>query len=245
MLSCFGGFKEMQMPRRTVDPGALSGEALERWYRRSPLDMERERRANEAEAWDEFTTKTRRDLQAQAEAAGSEDLWIASGAGGWRPVHARRDLTRDDIDQEMLAADASEMQDYDAFDIGNPANPRLRREYIREKGFWPYTKDGRPYDVGHIKAIADGGTNTLDNIQPIHPEEHRAAHMRDGDFARWSRRAGIARAFGGRVARGLGILSFVPTNYGDAVRADPYGQFRQFRQRLHRAAQPGGPLEAA
>jgi hypothetical protein len=83
-------------------------------------------------------------------------------------------------------------------EIGNPENPRLRREWERAHGkTWPRTPEGRPYDVAHIKAIADGGTNTLDNIGPMDPAEHRASHV--DDQARWGRRAGTAKAFGGTV----------------------------------------------
>lgn len=76
--------------------------------------------------------------------------------------------------------------------LGNPANPRLRKEWEQREGRqWPRDpKTGRNYDVAHGKAIADGGTNTLDNIGPMHPDDHRAQHMRDGDFSRWAKRRG-------------------------------------------------------
>jgi hypothetical protein len=103
--------------------------------------------------------------------------------------------------------------------VGNPYNPRLRREHERATGQpWPKTVDGRNYDVAHTRAIADGGSNTLDNIQPMHPDAHRAQHIEDGDAARWGRRASIARAFGGKVApptprarvNGLGLFQIIP-----------------------------------
>jgi hypothetical protein len=96
--------------------------------------------------------------------------------------------------------------------LGNPANPRLRREWERREGR-PWPRDpvtGRNYDVAHQKALADGGTNTLDNIRPMHPDAHRAEHIANGDHARWGARPGIARAFGGTVARGLDIFSLAP-----------------------------------
>jgi hypothetical protein len=72
--------------------------------------------------------------------------------------------------------------------------------------------------VAHKRAIADGGTNTLDNIEPMHPDEHIAQHLNNGDSGRWGVRASIARAFGGAVeppkprlaARGLGLLGIIP-----------------------------------
>ncbi len=73
--------------------------------------------------------------------------------------------------------------------------------------------------MAHKRAIADGGTNTLDNIVPMHPDEHAAQHLNNGDSARWGRRPSTARAFGGTVepptpgrgvVRGLGVLSIIP-----------------------------------
>ncbi|MDP3855206.1 HNH endonuclease signature motif containing protein [Phenylobacterium sp.] len=82
--------------------------------------------------------------------------------------------------------------------------------------------------MSHIKAVADGGTNTLDNIEPMDPDEHIAKHRRDGDQRRFAMRAGIAPAFGGRVeppahaprptrgstVRGLGLLGLIPNVTG-------------------------------
>jgi len=113
--------------------------------------------------------------------------------------------------------------------IGNPHNPRLIREWERKYGPWPRDPvTGRPYDVGHKRAIADGGANTLDNIEPIHPDAHRAQHKANGDYARWARRQWIARAFGGRVARGLGVLDLLPDITGilsGRVRTDNFENF--------------------
>lgn len=107
--------------------------------------------------------------------------------------------------------------------VGNPFNPRLRRQWEKlNDRFWPRTKTGRNYDVAHIKALADGGTNTVDNIRPMHPAEHLAQHMADGDLTRWARRQWIAKAFGGRVLRGLGPLSdFLGILTGDLDPFDP------------------------
>jgi hypothetical protein len=82
----------------------------------------------------------------------------------------------------------------------------------------PKTESGRDYEVSHKRPIADGGQNTLENIEPIHPDDHRPMHVREGDAARWARRASTARAFGGRVeppaparmrVRGLGALGIL------------------------------------
>jgi len=121
-------------------------------------------------------------------------------------------------------------------DIGNPANRRLRRQYEQTYGPWPKTADGRNYDVSHKRAIADGGANTLENIEPMHPDDHAALHAAAGDAARWGRRAAIARAFGGTVerslggvvARGLGWLPNLSNLSGIAagrIRTDSFSHF--------------------
>lgn len=114
--------------------------------------------------------------------------------------------------------------------VGNPHIPRLRREdEVREGRPWPRVPEtGRNYDVAHIKALADGGENTVDNIRPMHPAEHRAEHMRNGDYGRWGKRAAIARAFGGRVARLLGPFAIIPTVTGilsGRIRTDSIDNF--------------------
>jgi hypothetical protein len=92
------------------------------------------------------------------------------------------------------------------FEIGNPHSPRLRREWERSEGRdWPRDPvTGQRYDVAHIRALADGGKNVLENIRPMSRLDHLAEHIANGDFARWAKRPGIARAFGGRVGAMLG-----------------------------------------
>jgi hypothetical protein len=114
--------------------------------------------------------------------------------------------------------------------IGNPHNRRLKRGWELSEGVqWPRDPvTGRPYDVGHRKALADGGTNTPDNIEPIHPDAHRAQHMASGDYTRWARRQWIAKAFGGRVARSLGALGLIPNITGilsGRIRTDSFENF--------------------
>ena len=94
--------------------------------------------------------------------------------------------------------------------LGNPANPRLRREWEQKYNTqWPKTATGRNFDVAHIVAKADGGKDHVDNIRPMHPDEHATEHLANGDYARWGRRPSIARAFGGTVARSLGPLDAI------------------------------------
>lgn len=126
-----------------------------------------------------------------------------------------------------LPSRAAAPQAGELHDVGNPHNVRLRREWEVANGkSWPQTADGRSYDVAHIRAIADGGANTLDNIRPMDPAEHRASHK--DDASRWGKRSSIAGAFGGRVEppahaprptrgpilRGLGLLDLIPNIAG-------------------------------
>jgi len=115
-------------------------------------------------------------------------------------------------------------------EIGNPANRRLRREWEDANGRpWPRDEvTGRNHDVAHIKSLADGGTNTLDNIRPMSRAEHLAEHMSNGDFARFARRAAIARAFGGRVGSlfpPAQILSDVLGILSGRIRMDSFDNF--------------------
>ena len=62
-----------------------------------------------------------------------------------------------------------------------------RRQYEKIEGEpWPKTVDGKNYHAHHKKALADKGTDTYDNIMPMHPDEHRRHHA--DDFRRWGGR---------------------------------------------------------
>lgn len=104
-------------------------------------------------------------------------------------------------------------------DVGNPANPRLRREWeIKHGRPWPQDPvTGRNHDVAHIVAKADGGTDTLDNIKPLHPDLHRQEHMQNGDFARWAARR--ARTTASPVAPGAQVVRPPPVGAAGEVAA--------------------------
>ena len=198
------------MPDKLIDPSRLEGDALARWYRRSPQEIEQEREDHAEQLYQAFfrpagDARANEELQPlvwQEDAGSSAGILDKRGAG---PVDASLFI-----------------------EIGNPENRKMIKQHEREKGPWPRTEDGRPYDVSHKRAIADGGTNTLDNIEPMHPEKHRAKHLDDQDAARWGKRSAIARTFGGRVEppvnaprprggstiRGLGLLGLIPTITG-------------------------------
>jgi RHS repeat-associated protein len=47
----------------------------------------------------------------------------------------------------------------------------------------------RYFDMAHIKPLADGGTNAVENLKPQEHGEHMAEHMANGDFKRWASQA--------------------------------------------------------
>ena len=125
---------------------------------------------------------------------------------------------------------ASENDRDEFIDVGNPANPRVRREWERKEGqTWPRDPvTGRNHDVAHVRAKADGGADTVDNIRPLHPDAHRAEHVENGDYSRWGKRSGIARAFGGVVGSVLGpfsILSDITGILSGRIRTDSMENF--------------------
>jgi hypothetical protein len=225
------------MPDPT-DPTNLEGPELDRWYRRSPQEIERERQMAAARQAANFFGRPlygRAPLGLSPNNGAAEDdpsrqsddtLWITNGSGGYRPVrsgnlNSAATLQAPPLPPAGLPEIPAAPEEADLIDIGNPHNPRLRREWEKANGQpWPKTDDGRNYHVAHKRAIADGGTNTLDNIEPMHPDEHIAQHINNGDSGRWGARASIARTFGGtvepprpvsgRIVRGFGLLSMLP-----------------------------------
>jgi hypothetical protein len=230
------------MPEGPIDPGKLQGDALSRWYLRTPADIEQERQAAAARRYQDFFGGDRgldRGVEASSRdvdpgfngefATPAQDIdpgfnWAPAGADRSRGVDASPDNIRPIPGSDGPAPYGDPVVDRtgagpddggELIEIGNPANRRLKREYEQQIGPWPRTEDGRNFHVAHTKAIADGGTNTLDNIRPMHPDAHLAEHMANGDPGRWGRRSAIARAFGGKVeppkegarVRGMGGLN--------------------------------------
>ena len=78
----------------SVDPSSLQGEALNRWYRRSPDEIEREQQAARAQEYDEFFGRTE-PVRARATSPvpahqdsnagfGYGPTWGAGGGNHWR-----------------------------------------------------------------------------------------------------------------------------------------------------------------
>ncbi|WP_337185320.1 HNH endonuclease signature motif containing protein [Phenylobacterium sp.] len=240
------------MPRVSVDPASLEGEALRRWYLRTPDEIDAERRATADQRYQDFYNRPHVESDfapietPQPAVARNDDvLWMPNGGGGYRAIRGGAGTAWSDIEEparpSYLPANPATREAAEFQEIGNPHNPRLRREWEIANGrAWPRTLDGQPYDVAHIRAIADGGTNTLDNIRPMEPSQHRASHKEDS--SRWGKRSSIARAFGGKVeppahapkpvrgptARGLGVLGLIPNITGilsGRVRTDNFDNF--------------------
>jgi hypothetical protein len=219
-----------------IDPASLDGEELDRWYRRTPQEVEAERQAAEGQSYGAFfnapeptTYEDDDESPPVASSAGipsnnSDVLWIANGKGGYRAIRPgtpdyEATLAPAPVAPDALSGNPAAPEIPNLIDVGNPHNRRLRRESEAASGQpWPKTEDGRNYHVAHKRAIADGGTNTLDNIEPMHPDAHMAQHAANGDNARWGRRPWTARAFGGRVepptprgrVNGFGLFGIVP-----------------------------------
>lgn len=226
----------------SVDPTSLAGDELHRWYRRSPQDIERERQAADDAKYQAYfgvsgLTQTDDPAGLCAETddeGGAGTLWIADGSGGYRAVHRgvpdyEAALMPPPSTPEDLPQNPAAPEEASVVDIGNPYNRALRKAWEGVNGPWPKTPDGRNYHVSHKSAIADGGTNTLDNVEPMHPDEHAAMHVTNGDYARWARRQAIARAFGGRVE---------PPNTGPGIRP-PIARSPRVRPSIPGSRAPG------
>lgn len=238
------------MPETRVDPTRLQGEALRRWYLRSPEQIELERQAAEARQHRAFFGPmgradpdpgfTRRSDPAPTnidpgfirhpEIAGEQVdpgfsrypgepfLWpdeqtgtVAARSSG-QPYTALSEGAV--LDRGLAGPDDGG----DLFDIGSKT-PQHRRGWEKRWGMpWPTVPEtGEKYHVSHIKPKADGGADTLDNIEPEHPAEHIQRHRESGDFSRWGKRGAAARGTpsrGGPRVRGLGLLGIIPNITG-------------------------------
>jgi hypothetical protein len=77
-----------------VDPSSLQGEALNRWYLRSPDEIEQERQAAQAQKYDAFfgrtepvdppTTLPAPAYQGSSAAIGDDPTWAANGTNRWQ-----------------------------------------------------------------------------------------------------------------------------------------------------------------
>jgi uncharacterized protein RhaS with RHS repeats len=52
---------------------------------------------------------------------------------------------------------------------------------------WP-TANGKPHEADHDVPLADGGSDTAENVTPRPHDEHVQRHKDRGDFKRWGKR---------------------------------------------------------
>lgn len=147
------------MGRNPIDPARLSGEALTRWYLRTPAEVEAKRDQAEAQRWQDYHRETQRQqsgaeqsTRIRTSAASDDDLYVATGSGEWRRLRSGALMPRDDARPSFHPA----APEYGALiTVGNPANPGHIKAWEKREGrAWPRDPStGRPYDVGHIKAF--------------------------------------------------------------------------------------------
>lgn len=74
--------------------------------------------------------------------------------------------------------------------IARESSAKIRRNWEAATGkVWPKDpKTGRNQDVSHKQPLADGGDNSVENVEPLPHEEHVRQHQEWGDFVRWGGR---------------------------------------------------------
>lgn len=136
--------------------------------------------------------------------------------------------------------------------------PKIRRQWSAREGTdWPTVPEtGRKFDGHHKTPKSEGGQDTLENIEPMDPLEHRDHHMKNGDFAEWGGWARKGKPMLPEVS-GLGLLQIIPDITGilsGRIRTDSLDNFfsdmlgipsqedlRQFRERERQRLAPNSP----
>jgi hypothetical protein len=106
---------------------------------------------------------------------------------------------------------------------------KKRRQWEEKEGRpWPRTADGQRYHGHHPTPKAYGGSDGLENFEPMHPLEHQRHHMENGDFRTWGGWARGKKPGVGPRLNGLGILGIIPNITGvlsGRIRTDTQDNF--------------------
>jgi hypothetical protein len=80
------------------------------------------------------------------------------------------------------------------------ATPRVSSKTLRNKWeaetgkAWPKDpKTGRNQDVAHKRPLSEGGSNDVENYEPMPHDQHVRQHSEAGDFKRWGVEGAKAR----------------------------------------------------
>ncbi len=170
--------------------------------------------------------------------------WVQAGPNRWRNQRAEQRPLAQTVSMPAEQQDDGAVLDKglagpddgsELIDIDSKARSQRRQWERREGRPWPTTETGRNYDRSHIIAKGDGGPDTLENIRPQHPVEHRQDHMAKGDFKRWG-----AWGRGGPKVNGLAwwqLPSDILGMISGRIRTD---SFDNLHERYAGFAEPGG-----
>src|SRR6185437_2187195 len=99
----------------------------------------------------------------------------------------------------VTAAEAARSPAADATAVSSVNKRRPKHQVVREwenktGNGWPNDPaTGKPMEADHDKPLADGGSDTGDNVTPRTHTDHVNRHRENGDFGRWARRKGTGK----------------------------------------------------
>lgn len=209
------------MRRFVLDPSRLEGDALEKWYRRTAEEIALDGQLAAAKERETYFRPSSSPSNYTVQSAAHSTLQDGSANGTQSAVQIARYSPEGTARLWTAELPGDDAGDAEFIEIDSRAKRQRKQWEQREGKPWPTVPEtGRNYDRSHIKPKADGGADTVDNIEPKHPDEHRREHMQRGDFKRWG---GRAKKGGGPRIGGLGILGIVPNITGllsGRIRAD-------------------------